>query len=295
MNQNGNAVAHITARLFTDPSCPWDYSAGPALRTIEWRYRDQIKWQMVLIGLSEPGDPPKFEPAEHASHYARFRDRYGMPFSIQPKARPASSARACQAIIATRMLQPGLEWRVLRTLQLLQFNTPLLLDSDPDLKAALSSVDGLDYEVVVEALDSPQVQSSYRTDKAKARTAGGGATEFQGKAADSEDGTRYTAPSILFSRGGTHLEAGGFQPVEVYDAIIANLGTDLDRAGPPEDPREALTLYPGGLSTQETAAIMTKGNDPPDRAYAERMLTGLQGEGTVRRIAMGDDAIWLAA
>ncbi len=52
-------MSKITARLFTDPSCPWGYSASPALRRIEWRYRDQIDWQLVTIGLSDPVESPR--------------------------------------------------------------------------------------------------------------------------------------------------------------------------------------------------------------------------------------------
>lgn len=284
----------ITARLFNDPACPYGYSASPALRTIEWRYRDQIKWQLVTIGLSEPGDPPKFEPAKLAANFVGLRDRYGMPFAIEPKIRMATSARACQTIVAARMLQPGFEWRVLRTLQLLQFNTPLLIDEDDQLRAALSSVEDLNVDLVMAAIDSPEVQRAYREDCAAARSAAGGAAALQGKAADSDVGKRYTAPSVIFSRGDLALEAGGFQPPEAYDVIIANLDPQLRRHDPPESPLEALDLYPGGLSTQEVAAIMTAGNDTPDRTATERRLVELQGERKVRRIAMGNDAIWLS-
>ena len=295
MNHSGAKSGQITAHLYTDPTCPFDYSAGPALRTIEWRYRDQIDWQMVMIGLSEPGDPPKYEPGWLASHLTEFKNRYGMPFASEPKIRTATSSRACQAIIAARLLQPGFEWRVHRTLQLLFFNTPLLIDDESQLEAALSSVDGLAHKGVMEALDTPEVQDAYQRDRAETRTAAGGPTEFQGRAAGSGDETRYTAPSVVFSRGDTRLEAGGFQPVEAYDVIIANLGTDLNRSDPPEDPLEALSFYPGGLSTQELAAIMTDRNGSADRAGTERKLVELQSEQKVKRIPMGNDAIWLFA
>lgn len=284
----------ITARLFNDPACPFGYSASPALRAIEWRYRDQIEWHLVTIGLSETGDPPKFEPAKLAAAFVGMRDRYGMPFAIEPKIRTATSARACQAIVAARMLQPGFEWRVLRTLQLLQFNTPLLLDDDEQLRASLSSVEDLNVDLVLAALDSPEVQKAYRDDHAAARSAAGGAAALQGKTAASDEGHRYTAPSVIFSRNDLAFEAGGFQTAEAYDVIVANLDPQLHRHDPPEDPLDALKLYPGGLSTQEVAAIMTAGNDATDRAEAERLLVGLQGERKVRRIPMGNDAIWLA-
>lgn len=286
----------ITAKFFNDPSCPWGYSASPALRAIEWRYRDQIDWQLVVIGLSDPGSgPPSFTSAQMAGFYTEFRNRHGMPFAAHPKERAATSSLSCRAIVATRMLQPGYEWRVLRTLQLLQFNTPLLLDDEANLRAALSSVAGLDFESVMAALHLEPVDEAYRRDWAEARSAAGGAAELQGKTAESPDGIRFTAPSIIFTRGDSRLEAGGFQPAEAYDVIIANLGPDLKRHPAPEDPLEALALYPGGLSTQEIAAIMTSGNDLPDRLSAEKKLIGLLGEKRIRRVAMGDDAIWLAS
>ncbi|MEX0620299.1 MAG: hypothetical protein WD181_01830, partial [Solirubrobacterales bacterium] len=102
-------------------------------------------------------------------------------------------------------------------------------------------------------------------------------------------------PSIVFSANGNRMEAGGFQPVEAYDVIIANLAPDLKRHAAPEGPLDALAFYPGGLSTQEVTAIMTSGNNPPERQSTEKQLVSLLGENRIRRIAMGSDAIWLAA
>ena len=288
--------ARIPARLFTDPTCPWGYSASPALRTIEWRYRDQIDWQLVVIGLSGPGKPTHgMTPTSLATFQVGLRDRYGMPFAIEPKIRTITSHRACQAIVAARLIQPGSEWRALRALQLLNFNSPLLPDDESQLRAALSSVEGLDADRIVVSLDSPEVQDAYLTDWAEARTAADGPTDLQGKTGDSPDGARYTAPSIIFEFGLQRFEAGGFQAVEAYDVGIANLKPDLKRWQPAESPLDALALYPSGLSTQEIAAIMTNGNDAVDRAATERSLVGLLGEGRVKRIPMGNDAIWLAA
>lgn len=286
----------ITARLYTDPSCPFGYSASPALRTIEWRYRDQIDWQLVMIGLSGP-EPPShgMSTATIAGYWIDLRDRYGMPFAAEPKLRDNTSHRACQAIIAAKLIQPGSEWRTLRALQLLQFNSPLLLDDEEQLRAALSSVEGLDADRIVDSLDSDEVQESYRSDYAETRTAEGGSTHLQGKHAESDEGVRYTAPSIIFEAGLLRLEVGGFQPVEAYDIAIANLDPTLNRADPAESPLDALVLYPSGLTTQEIAAIMAANNQTPDREEAEHQLVELQGDGRVKRIAMGNDALWLAS
>ena len=37
---------------FTDPGCPWAYSAWPAHTTLRWRYGQQLRWTVVMIGLT---------------------------------------------------------------------------------------------------------------------------------------------------------------------------------------------------------------------------------------------------
>ncbi|HEX5896874.1 MAG TPA: hypothetical protein VFY47_11150, partial [Thermoleophilaceae bacterium] len=49
-------MAPITAIHFTDPACPWAYSARPAHARLRWRFGDQIEWRLVLIGLSESAE-----------------------------------------------------------------------------------------------------------------------------------------------------------------------------------------------------------------------------------------------
>ncbi|MBK5232784.1 MAG: hypothetical protein JJE13_07355 [Thermoleophilia bacterium] len=296
MNATPSNPGPITARLFIDPTCPFGYSASPALRTIEWRYRDQLEWQLVMIGMSEPRTAiHRFTPAEIASGQVDLRERFGMPFAIEPKVRPVTSWRASLAIVAARLIQPGSEWRTLRALQLLNFNSPLLPDDDNQLRAALSSVEGLDADRIVDSLDTQEVQDAFRTDWAEARTAAGGPTDLQGKTANTDDGVRFTSPAIIFEAGLTRIEAGGFHNADAYDLVIANLDPTLNRSAPADTPVEALRLYPGGLTTQEIAAIMTHGNDAPDRDETERQLIMLLGDKSVKRIPMGNDAIWLAA
>ena len=290
----GKSGSRIGATFFIDPVCPWGYSASPALRVLEWRYRDQIAWEMVLIGLSSPGGPPiKFTPTELAALQVPMRDLFGMPFALEPKSRPFTSSRACEALVAARTVSPGSEWRALRALQLLFFNTPLLPDENDQIAEALATVSGLDVDAVMTAIDSAPVQAAYREDRARARSAAGSPSELQGKTADSPEGVRYTAPSIIFSDGTSFLEAGGFQPIEAYDVIVANLDPSLTRFGPPADPAEALALYSGGLTTQEVAALLATGIETPDRTAAEQALIGLVGDGRATRVSLGNDALWI--
>jgi predicted DsbA family dithiol-disulfide isomerase len=287
----------ITATLYSDPACPWAYSESPALRVIEWRYGDQLDWKLVLIGLTESSDQYAargYTPLRGALGQLSFR-RYGMPFAPEPKSKLSATARACRAVVAARLQSPGSEWAAFRALQLANFTTGLVLEDDEGLRDVLAGVDGIDADAVVEALDSAEVTVAYEEDKASSRTAAGSPTELQGKAGNTDGVVRYTAPSIVFESDGTQLEAGGFQPVEAYDVIIANLDPTLERQAPPETPTPLLEYFPGGLTTQEVAALMTAGNDAVDRRGAEAALIELVAEGLARRVALGDDALWLAA
>ena len=50
---NHEGVSRITITHFSDPGCPFAYSALPALTALRWRYGDQLAWRHVLIGLTE--------------------------------------------------------------------------------------------------------------------------------------------------------------------------------------------------------------------------------------------------
>ena len=287
----------IDATIYSDPACPWAYSESPALRVIEWRYRDQLKWGLVVIGLTEDASQyvkRGYTPLRGALGQLRFR-RYGMPFSPAPKSRVSATARACRAIVAARLANPGSEWRVFRALQLANFNGPLVLEDDKQLRDVLAGIDGLDADQIVAALDSPQVSEAYEHDRAQTRRAAGSAAELQGKTAATDGPVRFTAPSVVFSSNGTKLVAGGFQPVEAYDVVIANLDPTLRREPPPETPLALLEYFDLGLTTQEVAALMTAGNDAVDRAAAERALIELVADGSAVREPLGDDALWKAA
>jgi 2-hydroxychromene-2-carboxylate isomerase len=287
----------IKATLYNDPACPWGYSENPALRVIEWRYGDQLDWRLVLIGLTEEASQyvkRGYTPLRGALGQLRFR-RYGMPFAPAPKERVSATARACRAVIAARLLSPGSEWTVFRALQLANFTTPLLLDDDAQLAAVLRGVPGVDGDAVVARLDSPEVTEAYERDRAETRTAAGTAAELQGKTATTDGPVRYTAPSVVFEYEGRRVVAGGFQPVEAYDVLIANLEPGLRREPAPSSPEPLLARFPNGLTTQEVAALLTEGNDAPDRTRAEAALVELAAEGVAVREPLGDDALWKPA
>jgi predicted DsbA family dithiol-disulfide isomerase len=287
----------ISATLFSDPACPWAYSESPALRVLEWRYDSQLDWRLVLIGLTERASQYEergYTPLRGALGQVRFR-RYGMPFAPNPKDRVSATARACRAVVATRLAHPGSEWAAFRALQFANFTTRLLLDDDEGLRDVLSTVPGIDADAIVSSLDSPEVDDAYNSDRAETREAEGSAAELQGKTATSDGPVRFTAPSIVFQSNGTRLVAGGFQPVEAYDVLVANLDPTLDRKQPPETPEPLLHHFRGGVTTQEVAALMTPNNGTPDREAAEAAMVELVAAGKAVREPLGDDALWKPA
>jgi protein-disulfide isomerase-like protein with CxxC motif len=284
----------IEATLYTDAACPWAYSASPALRVLEWRYRDQLAWRLVMIGLRE--DPSRgYDPGRAEISHHTFRERYGMPFTLVAKERPSATGRGCRAVVAARLLDPGSEWRVLRTLQLAQFTTELLLDDDERIRKALRDVPGVDADRIVDSLDSAEVTEAYERDKAEARTAGGTAAESQGKTSTSDGPVRFTAPSIVFRWEDRTLVAGGWQPLLAYDILLANLDPALERTPPPETPEPLFELF-DELTTAEAALLLADGPDPiPDEKATERALLDLAAGGEIVRTPLGQDAIWRRA
>ncbi len=285
----------IRATLYTDPGCPWGYSAYPALRVLEWRFGDQLDWRLVMIGLREEANQHGFDAARRAASHAYWRDLYGMPFGLVPKARAAATGRGCRAVVAAGLLEAGLEWTAVRALFFAQFTSDLLLDDDELIREALTAA-GLDGDAIVAQLDDASVAEAYKRGKAEARSAAGTAAEAQDKTSTSDGPVRFTAPSVVFERDGERLVAGGWQPLLAYDVLLANMDPTLRREPPPETPAPLLERFPDGLTTAEVAKLLADGPDcVPDSAEAERALVALEATGAATRVRLGQDALWKAA
>jgi protein-disulfide isomerase-like protein with CxxC motif len=286
----------IEITFISDPGCPWGYSASPSLAALQWRYGPRLRWRLVTIGLAEDAsmyEERGYDPIMMGQRMEIFR-QFGMPFTQGPRARLTGTGRACRALHAVRRVSPGDEITAFRALQFGWFTTRMLMDEDANIATALGRVPGLDVPAVMGMLDDPAVDAAYRDDHAEARTAAGSPTAFQGKAADTDGAVRYTAPSLIFRAGDRTLEAGGFQPMEAYDVIVANLDPTGSRRDVPEDrPEDVLREFPLGLTTQEVAEVMrTDIEQPVDRRAAAQALIRAVGRGTVEVEPLGDDGLW---
>lgn len=285
---------------YTDPSCPWAYSAEPFMRALEWRYGDGLAWRLVTIGLRE--DTADLErggttPASRVDGWRWFSETFGMPLLTTPRDRLVASGPMCRAVKAAGLQGEAAERGMLRAVRMAWFTSLHLLDEEAVFAEVAAEVPGLDPERLVRDLGDPGVEDAYQSDRTEARSAAGigDPAIAQDRAALFDGGARFTAPSLVFRHDGSTLVAGGFQSFEAYDVCVANLAPHLPRRAQPE-PAELLAEYPQGLTTVEVAQVCRDRNDPPDVPGIEAELRRLAEAGIIRQSPIGDDqSLWLPA
>ena len=156
MHLDSLEVVEVQVTHFSDPGCPWAYSASPAHAVLRWRYGAQLQWRLVTDradrGRRAVHPPRLLAGALRRAATARFRRR-GMPFATQPRPRMTATGRACRAIVATRLQRARARVLAFRALQFGWFTTPLCSTTTDDL-GALARSRGSTSRVVA-ALDGP--------------------------------------------------------------------------------------------------------------------------------------------
>jgi len=242
----------LEVTLFTDPACPFAFSAEPARQRLMWHYGDQLRWRTRMIVLTlEPGEAEKL--AEGAGTLQRS---YGMPIDPAPYARPASSEPACRAVVAARLHAPALEQALLRRLRV-RAMLGGLLDDRKLLTAAARDV-GIEPSELETWCAEDAVEEALQADIEAARCPSPAARALDHKLGGPAQRRRYTAPSYEITRDdvATTIAIPGFNPVEAYEAAIANLAPELVRRPKPETVADVLVWAGQPLATVEVAAIM---------------------------------------
>ncbi len=289
-------AVHVDVIHYTDPGCPWAYSAEPDLIALRWRYGGALRWRRVLIGLAESHEAYTkrgYAPDRSAKGRTMFARRFGMPFRFEARPRNMATGLACRAVKAAEEQGDELAEALLRALRIGYFATNLLMDTEDAIRTQAATVSGLDVDRVLAGLGSAAVEAAYQADRAESRSAAetGRPMVLQDKHADTDGAVRYTAPSVVFEGGGGRLVAGGWQSFAVYDVCVANLAPTIARRDTPE-PGDLLPEFPHGLTTQEVAVTCTANLAETDREGTLRKLVALAFEGRARRVDVGDDALW---
>jgi 2-hydroxychromene-2-carboxylate isomerase len=236
---------------FTDPACPFAFSAEPVRQRLRWHYGDQLEWTTRMIVLTdEPGESEKL-----AAGAPNLQRRYGMPIDPAPYPRPSSSEPACLAVVTARLSDPAAADRLLRRLRVRRMAGGLL--DDPRLIDAAAEDAGLDPEQLHAQSQGDEARRALAADRQAARRPTEAARALRHRLGGPDDALRYVAPSYELTGGsGDTVSIPGFNPYEVYETALANLQPSLERRGRPSGVGEVLAWASEPLATAEIVALL---------------------------------------
>ncbi|HEX2103395.1 MAG TPA: DsbA family protein [Solirubrobacteraceae bacterium] len=251
-------MADVCITEYTDPGCPWAYSAEPFRRRLNWLYGDRLEWRIRVVGLAEsPAEYTErgFTPERQAEAFATISRDHGMPIDTAQRPRMAATVPACRAVVAARLRAPAHERRLLRRLRVRNFAGELL--DEPQTIAGAARDAGLDPAELEVWMREDEVEAALREDMAAAREPLAAARVLDHKLANWSGGRRYTCPSYEIVRvsDGVRIAVPGFQPWAVYDVVTANLVPGVDRREPPDSVEEVLEWTGTPLATKEVAVV----------------------------------------
>ena len=277
------ALVRITE--FTDPGCPWAWSAEPFRRRLLWRYGDQIEWHVRMIILADSGaeyEAKGFTPQVLSDAYERISREHGMPIDTSLRERMSATEPACRAVVAARLHAPDAARPLLRALRVRNFAGQPLEDR-ATREDAVRDV-RLDPVAVEGWMQRAETQRALDEDRRAARSPSAAALAQDHRLASADGGRRYTCPSYEIVRvdDGMRLDVPGFQPYDSYEVALANLMPGAELREPPESVLELLRWAGEPLATREVAVVCEI-----DRDEARQRL----GRVAVER-HLGYDGLW---
>lgn len=251
-------MATVRITEYTDPGCPWAFSAEPFRRRLDWLYGDALEWVPRMVGLSSSPEEyleRGFTPEAQSHAYRRIAHDHGMPIDTAVRPRMAATMPACRAVVAARLNAPGRMRALLRRLRVRTFRGELL--DEPD------TIDGAARDADIDPADLDRWIADAATgdalaeDMAMARRPLPAARVLDERLANWSGGRRYTCPSYEIERleDGVRIAVPGFQPFAAYDVIMANLVPGVRRAEPAASADEVLRWTGTPLATREVAVI----------------------------------------
>lgn len=251
-------MADVRITEFTDPGCPWAFSAEPFRRRLDWLYGDRVEWLPRMVVLAEA--PEEYEAkgldvGKQSRAFRRIAYDHGMPIDTRERPRMAATAPACLAVAATRVHRPERAQSLLRCLRVHHF-CGQLLDEQTTIDSAARAA-GIDPQELAEWMRDGAGEAAMREDMALARRPSPAARVLDARLANWSGGRRYTCPSYEITRlsDGVTIAVPGFQPFAAYDVVFANLVPGVDRRDAPGSVEEVLTWAGTPLATAEVATV----------------------------------------
>jgi putative protein-disulfide isomerase len=264
----------VSARYYTDPACPWSWSAEPAVRKLMVEFGDNVSWTYVMGGLARDYTHTTKSPGgieRLLLHWLDVAEQGGMP--IDPRlwrdAAISSSYPACMAVKAAAEQAPDGGYRYLRGVREGLMCLRRKLDTTEALVEEARRA-GLDVERFRIDLGSHAIVEAFGNDLEETR---GGAPEGR---------ERIPFPSVVFDGGVAAYEFTSYD--ELRGAAEA---AGAARTGDPAPGvLEALNRF-GTMATAEVAAVCEL---PGPRAAAE--LWRLASEWQVRPVRVVTGELW---
>jgi predicted DsbA family dithiol-disulfide isomerase len=281
-------AARVRIRHFTDPGCPFAFSAERQRLRLEWVFGDQLDWELHMVVLSTEANHDPDRTAMISRSLRGLAQKYGMPIDWRDRRHNGATVHACRAAVAVRLRWPEAEDAYLRHLRVLAMGGELLDDSDT-LEIAAERA-GVPVKALATYAADPEVQRALEADMAAARSPSPAALAQDDRLGGPAGERRYTCPSYEIERVGpppegspdiARLDLPGFRPIEAYVAALANAAPDLRQRPDPASPLEVLDWAPYPLATAEVAAVCERELDDvrAELARAGRSFQPVGGDG----------------
>ena len=206
-----------------DPMCSWCWGFSPVVRQIHDKYKDKIKFTLVVGGLRPGGFQPMNEELKKtlSEHWKQVEQLTGQPFNYEfavPERFVYNTEPSCRAAVAVRALKPekALDYFAALHEAFYVGNRDV---SHPDVLIQVAEEFGIDEDAFVEKYKEKSVMDEMEADFAFGQNLG----------------VKGFPTVLLKDERGLALLTSGYQPL---DALISNLDEWLDTAPPPEEDTE---------------------------------------------------------
>src|SRR3954468_4617190 len=155
-------MAEVLITEYTDPGCPFAFSAEPFRYRLQWLYGDQIEWRLRMVVLAQTPEEyldKGFDPAKQSAAFKELAGEHGMPIDTCERPRMPGTAPACRAVVAARLHAPEAERALLRRLRVRHFSGQLLDEPSTIADAAVDV--GIDPAALSVWLEDAEVAAAF--------------------------------------------------------------------------------------------------------------------------------------
>ena len=269
----------VGARYYTDPSCPWSWSAEPVLRRLMVEFGDNLSWTYVMGGLARDYTKSPGGPEALLAHWLDVAADGRMPIDprLWRESAIGSSYPACIAVKAAAEQASDGGYRYLRVVR----------EGLMCFRRKLDAVEALVEEARRARLDVERFRVDLASN-AMVEEFGNDLEEVRHPPPEAEhvvrggEHRRFSFPSVSF--GGISFVALTEPYEQVRAAALAGGAHPVDAAPPAIE--EALRRF-GAMATSEVAEVCQL---PGPRAPAE--LWRLASEWKVRPVDVLTGELW---